>query len=76
MATFTEIGVDVTVALQRHAGSDHILITSQSRTTGGEVIRSVIELDVTALVNNAQRAEVTDLLNAAEAYMKAQWYIS
>jgi len=76
MSTFIETGVDVTVALQRSGGTDHILITAQSKTGTGESIRLVKELDVTSLVNNTQRSEVTDLLNAAEAYMKSVWGIA
>jgi len=75
MATFTETGVDVTVELQRSAGVDHILITSQSQTATGEQIRSVHELDVSLLVNASIMADVTSILNRAESYMKNMWNI-
>lgn len=76
MAVFTEAAVKVAIELRRDpTNGDRVIVSAYSIASDGTPIRSESQFDVTTLVSAARQAEVTDLLNAAEAFFKSRWQI-
>lgn len=76
MATLTEVAVKVAITIERDpVNGDHVVISGYSVAGDGTPLRSESGFDVTSLMTTAQKAEATDLLNAAEAYYKSKWSI-
>lgn len=76
MAVLTEVAVKVAIELRRDpVNGDRVIVSAYSVAADGTGLRSESAFDVTALITANQRLEVTDLLNAAEAYYKGRWQI-
>jgi hypothetical protein len=81
MTTWIEDHVDITVHLNRSGADDIVSVTAQSWAHDSadagktEQVREITQANVTALLNAAQRASATSLLDAATNYAKSQWDI-
>lgn len=75
MATLEETSVRVVVELVRDGADQRLYLTGNSMAADGTVLRTHEKVDVTPFLSQAQVDAGLLLLDAAEAYLKAQYDI-